>query len=597
MAQETEPKLTATFPNGMKIDDRYEIINMLGAGGFATVYKARHLMIDRDVALKVMDLQKGVVDSTYAERFFREAKIAAKIQHPNVVTIYDFGFVGETQQPYIAMELLEGYDLEHELKEIGPLSPNRAYVLFRPVLEALGEGHRLGIVHKDLKPANLYMIDPGGVREQMKVLDFGVARLDSGQVAKLTDAGQLMGTPRYLAPEYIKSQIVTPAIDVYQMALIISEALTAIPAVDGNAYTAMMHHCTGNLQISDFLREGPVGEVFAKALCIDNTQRYQNCQEFADALDSVASYFESNVPLQGGAPQRTPELHLAHSSINSVIGSPDLQTGRHSQLGPGALNADNSDAEPAKRKSVLPFAIISAVAIVGVVGLIVALLSLEQEEQEMMAQSEPPAPEVVYIEKTSDSVTFALSSEPSGAQVRKFGSEEIICEKTPCVHVFKGSLPIDVDFVLDDYYTKLVTLNAEKDNNVFVKLEPYKRRFNFTTVPRGAAIKSVSGEVLCETTPCNEQFAGPWPMEVEVTLAGFVTEKLTLTTDKDSNIEVLLKQKAVATKTAVAANQPSKSAAPAKPTLNGHNNNGQVAAPPAQAPAKTTKAPTIVILD
>ena len=593
MAQETEPKLSAAFPNGMKIDDRYEIIDMLGAGGFATVYKARHLMIDRDVALKVMDLQKGVVDNTYAERFFREAKIAAKIQHPNVVTIYDFGFVGETQQPYIAMELLEGYDLDHELSKVGPLSPNRAYALFRPVLEALGEGHRLGIVHKDLKPANLYMIDPGGVREQMKVLDFGVARLDSGQVAKLTDAGQLMGTPRYLAPEYIKSQIVTPAIDVYQMALIISEALTGIPAVDGNAYTAMMLHCSGNLQISDFLREGPVGEVFSKALCIDHTQRYQNCQEFAEALDSVACYFDSNVPLQGGAPQRSPDLHLTLSTVNSIVGSSDLmQTGRHPQMAMGEMAGSN--AAEKKRKSVLPFVAIAAIALIGFFGLIIIMAEDEEEPK----PTEPIEPQVVYVDKTSDSVTFAFSSDPSGAQIRKFGTDEIICEKTPCVHVFKGPWPMDVDFVLDNYYTKSITLTADLDSNVSVALDPFKRRFNFNSNPAGATVKTVKGEILCKATPCNEQFSGPWPMEVEIAMNGYTTEKITLTTDKDSNIDILLKKRLQKEETQVAATTTTTKTPKIKPPpTQVQHNDGSLVAAPVQPPKPQPKKIDIVIVE
>ena len=309
----------ATLPVGMKIDDRYEILGVLGVGGFATVYRAHHLTIDRDVALKVMDLKKGV-DPSYSERFFREAKIAAKIHHNNVVSIYDFGHVAETGQPYIAMEMLHGHDLSHELSKNGPLSPNRAFVLFRPVLDALSEGHRLGIVHKDLKPENLYLVDPGGPRELMKILDFGVARINSSEVAKLTSAGQLLGTPRYLAPEYITSQNVSPAIDVYQMALILSEALTGVPAVSGDPFHAMMLHCSGQIQISDFLLNGPVGEVFKKAIAIEPTERYENCAAFGAALDTVADYFASETPLKGGAPQRTPDVQTTPKNLPPLVG-------------------------------------------------------------------------------------------------------------------------------------------------------------------------------------------------------------------------------------------------------------------------------------
>ena len=303
---------------GMIIDSRYEILEVLGAGGFATVYRARHILLDTDVALKVMDIRKDA-DPTYAERFFREAKIAARLQHNNVVNVHDFGYIPETQQPYISMEMLHGRDLSHELAEHGPLSPKRAFMLFRPVLDALSMGHKLGIIHKDLKPENLYLIDPRGPHETMKILDFGVARISSAEGAKLTSAGQLLGTPRYLAPEYIKSQQVSPATDVYQMALIISEALTGKPAVSGDPIHAMKLHCSGNLQIADFLLEGKLGNVYRKAIAVIPELRYPDCEAFGKALDSVIDFFGSDVPLNGGEPQSVPDNGMA--SFASIPGS------------------------------------------------------------------------------------------------------------------------------------------------------------------------------------------------------------------------------------------------------------------------------------
>ena len=290
---------TSLLPKGLVIAERYQILDKLGAGGFATVYRARHLTMGCDIALKVMELQKDFNDPTYVERFAREAKIAAKIKHDNVVNIYDYGKIPETGQPYIAMELLVGHDLDEELVLHGPVSPSRAYKLFLPVLEALGQGHQLGIVHKDLKPANLYILNPDYSTEMMKVLDFGVARVNSSEYAKLTGSGQLMGTPRYLAPEYIKSQTVTPAIDVYQMALIICESMTGLNAVNCDTpYNAMMGHMLGQLNIHPFFKEGRMGEVFKKALNSDYTKRYKDCNEFVAALGTVADLFESIVPLE-----------------------------------------------------------------------------------------------------------------------------------------------------------------------------------------------------------------------------------------------------------------------------------------------------------
>ena len=249
------------FQPGYIIDKRYRILGFLGAGGFASVYRAMHEGMQREVAIKVME---KCDDESFIERFKREATLAGSIQNPCIVTIYDCGVIEETGQLYTAMELLHGHDLEEELMERGPLSPHRMYTLIRPVLDALGEGHAQGIVHKDLKPANLFLNDPGGDREYLKVLDFGVARKTTDQ--KLTTTGQMMGTVLYLAPEYINnSQNVSPAIDVYQMALIISELLTGKPCVEGETYSILMKHCMGEIQLADFLREGPAAEVFARA--------------------------------------------------------------------------------------------------------------------------------------------------------------------------------------------------------------------------------------------------------------------------------------------------------------------------------------------
>lgn len=498
----------ATLPVGMRIDDRYEILGVLGVGGFATVYRAHHLTIDRDVALKVMDLKKGV-DPSYSERFFREAKIAAKIHHNNVVSIYDFGHVAETGQPYIAMEMLHGHDLSHELSKNGPLSPNRAFVLFRPVLDALSEGHRLGIVHKDLKPENLYLVDPGGPRELMKILDFGVARINSSEVAKLTSAGQLLGTPRYLAPEYITSQNVSPAIDVYQMALILSEALTGVPAVSGDPFHAMMLHCSGQIQISDFLLNGPVGEVFKKAIAIEPTERYENCAAFGAALDTVADYFASETPLKGGAPQRTPDVQTTPRNLPSLVGY--NTTGNYAEPN---LSADT--AQP-RQSNALRNVFIALLAIV----------CAASGAYFVYVKSKPPEPvdPPVVAEKSDPKVKFNFTSTPSGAQVTR--STRTICV-TPCSTEFKLSELRDefkplIVFKLDGYVDKDIEITEEifKSHNGKVdvaldKIAPKKLPFKLNYVPKNATvIDADSGEVVCKLSPCTYTFSDD---QVAVTL-------------------------------------------------------------------------------
>lgn len=573
----------STFPVGMKIDERYEIVSVLGVGGFATVYRAHHLTIDRDVALKVMDLKKGV-DPSYSGRFFREAKIAAKIHHNNVVSIYDFGHVAETGQPYIAMEMLHGHDLSHEISKNGPLSPNRAFVLFRPVLDALSEGHRLGIVHKDLKPENLYLVDPGGPRELMKILDFGVARINSSEVAKLTSAGQLLGTPRYLAPEYITSQNVSPAIDVYQMALILSEALTGIPAVSGDPFHAMMLHCSGQIQISDFLLNGPVGEVFRKAIAIEPTERYENCAAFGEALDTVADYFLSHTPLKGGAPQHTPEAPVTGRILPSIVGF--KATGIYTEP-----EFSNQEAKARKSNTLRN---VFLVLLVLVCALVVAYIVFAGGRKQP-----PPVEQPLVVETVDPKRQFQFNSEPTGALVTR--NTRTICQ-TPCSAEFKLSELRDeykplIVFKLDGYEDKNLEITEElyasSQGRVDVELEKVVAKelpFKLDYIPENATVvESDSGKIVCKLSPCTYIFSID---QVAVTLTfsapGYLDKNVALTASDftEDPISVELEKRPAAP--VVRRSRPSKSHAPANTPP------AAVEAKPAQEEEKAAKPqPTI----
>jgi len=273
---------------GTIIDGRYEIIGHLGRGGFAHVYKARHVHLDREIALKILEFPSGPGTEQFQARFLQEARIAAKIKHPNVVDVFDFGVANDLGQPYLAMDYLIGHDLEEELVRSGPMDPQRAIGLFIDTLSALGDGHLLGIVHKDLKPSNLYLSAPGTKDERLIILDFGIARVFGDKSSQMTQTGSFAGTPAYLAPEYIENQIVTPALDVYQMGLILIETLTAIPAVTaGNSMAYLLAHCQGHVRMPEELKCTKVGEVLTKATLFDPQQRYANATEFCDALRRV----------------------------------------------------------------------------------------------------------------------------------------------------------------------------------------------------------------------------------------------------------------------------------------------------------------------
>lgn len=276
------------FPPGAVVDGRYRIERRLGRGGFATVYEAEHLQLGRRAALKILEPVAPHVTERFQARFNAEARIAANLDHPNVVRIFDFGFIGPDERPYMAMELLDGRDLEAYLKQSGPIAPERARELFMPVLDALRLGHERGIVHKDLKPANLFLVREGTADERLVVLDFGIARIEGEQNPQHTEEGTYTGTPAYMAPEYIQRREVTPACDVYQLGLIFIEVMTGQPVVVGNSHlTYMFAHVHGNHRVPPDFGKTALGAALLRAIAVDPAQRYRNAGELLEALRRV----------------------------------------------------------------------------------------------------------------------------------------------------------------------------------------------------------------------------------------------------------------------------------------------------------------------
>ena len=234
--------LTAENPSaadeliGEVLDGKYRLDALLGEGGMGTVYRATHLLIDRPVAVKVLR-PRFVEDEAAQQRFRREARAAGRLRHPNAVAVTDFGDTPEGFV-YIVMELLEGQTLREIIAAEGPLPAARAISLMEQAAAAVAAAHEAGVIHRDLKPGNVFVVHGEGARPGVKVLDFGIAKLaaesaEESDAKNLTQTGVMIGTPRYMSPEQCDGERLTPASDVYSLGVILYEMLTGTPPFNG----------------------------------------------------------------------------------------------------------------------------------------------------------------------------------------------------------------------------------------------------------------------------------------------------------------------------------------------------------------------------
>lgn len=231
---------------GHTLDEKYRLEERLGVGGMGTVYRARHLLIDRPVAVKVLN-QRFVEDDAARTRFSREARACGRLQHANAVTVTDFG-QSQDGYVYLVMELLEGRTLRDVLSKEAPLDAARAVSLMLQISDAVAAAHEAGIIHRDLKPANVFIVQRADVPAVVKVLDFGIAKLaaesfEDDDPMTLTQVGAMIGTPRYMSPEQCDGAELTPAADVYSLGVILYEMLTgAVPFSGSTPLAIAMKH-------------------------------------------------------------------------------------------------------------------------------------------------------------------------------------------------------------------------------------------------------------------------------------------------------------------------------------------------------------------
>lgn len=281
----------STLGPGHLFAGHYEILSILGRGGMSVVYRARHKLMDRIVAIKVL---QGDADQSAIERFKQEAKSASLLNHPNIISIYDFGLFNE--QAYLVMDCLEGKTIADILESDGRISPDRSVEIFRQICLGLDAAHRHGVVHRDLKPSNICLVHDENGHEHIKIVDFGIAKLldRTGRHAlQLTQTGEVFGSPLYMSPEQCSGKTLDNRSDIYSLGCLMYECLTGKPPLEGdNAYETMALHISGTPM--DFAKACPSIKIPASLeaivfRCLEKRpiDRYQSAAEIISDLPVV----------------------------------------------------------------------------------------------------------------------------------------------------------------------------------------------------------------------------------------------------------------------------------------------------------------------
>jgi len=394
---------------GQEVGGRYRLIRRIGKGGMGVVYEAEHLGLDKRVAIKFL-LDRFADDLEVVERFHREARTASRIGQENIIDVTDVGH-GADGRPYIVMELLAGGDLATVLSASGPMPAPRAVHVIRQVLRGLGAAHGKGIVHRDMKPENVHLIERGGDPDFVKIMDFGISKVIAASDSKvrLTATGAVIGTPIYMAPEQALAQTeLDQRVDLYAVGVMLYELLAGRPPFLSTSYLGLVtqHINTAPPNLAQFRPDLPRPLIAAvhRALEKDPAKRFQSAVEFTRALPATPALRELDVAETVGDSSRIEVTDEARAA--AAARTPGLET------------------PPARRQRRLAWIVAAAVVVVAA-GVAVAVVTRggHQEVHAVAKESpvtppappviapQPPAPEVVALGKID------VRTDPSGAKV------------------------------------------------------------------------------------------------------------------------------------------------------------------------------------
>ena len=377
---------------GRVLDSKYELLSRLGEGGMGMVYRARRVHIGDEVAVKLLH-SKFATDDAAVERFRREARAAAQLHHPNVVTIHDYGEVGgRNPHTFIVMELVPGESLREVLKRVGRFTPERAIALMQGVCAGVGAAHRRNIVHRDIKPDNIIIIPPeaDGEPERAKVVDFGIAKLRDLAAAdnNLTQTGSVVGTPYYMSPEQCRGDELDARSDVYSLGALLYEMLAGAPPFVAQTMTGIVakHLTEAPAPFAAALDVPPALEsVVLRTLAKNPDGRPADAAALARELQTTSKQLaartpsspESIYPVVPSVPAQ-PTMPPVHTPTNPpAVHNPTGQTYVPPHTGPQSSQVTLEAAAPQSSRSPLLMGVllIGGIVLLGGIGIIALLLS------------------------------------------------------------------------------------------------------------------------------------------------------------------------------------------------------------------------------
>ncbi len=360
---------------GQVIEGKYEILEVLGGGGMGLVYKAKHLLMNRTVAIKML-LPEVIGSETALARFQQEAQAASSLNHPNILTVFDFGQTADGK-PYLVMDYLEGKALSEVLDKEGHLPLARAVPIFIQICSGLAHAHQKGVIHRDLKPANIMLVDFEGQADFVKIVDFGIAKLlskEDGHSVNLTQTGQIFGSPLYMSPEQCRGTGLDARSDIYSLGCVMYRTVSGeSPFLGQDALEAMFKQVNDVPRpfsdcCPDFKIPPNFEAIVTKALEKEPQNRYQSMLELRKDLEDYFGITSSSpfiVPLSEeqaaritGSRETVQERETTNTSLKSTgaakLGSsaaPDTAPLSAASAAPGSQPADEMRNRPCRTLS------------------------------------------------------------------------------------------------------------------------------------------------------------------------------------------------------------------------------------------------------